>query len=901
MRTILFTILSGWLLVATVASAQTVAGDRFTLNTGPCTERSGSGSPEGAVTGVVCDTYHQTNSPYDVWRKTSGSGNTGWVKDTTGASGLGAALTKADDTNVTLTLGGSPSTALVNAASLTLGWSGQLSLARGGTNASLTAANGAIPYSTATAFALLAPGAGATLLQSTGAGAPIWTTAQYPTIGTATGSYLRADGANWIASTLKLPNTSTANRVLFSTATDTVGDDADLTFSADTLSATKVASSSLTSGRVPVASTAGLLVDDSDLAFATDTLSATKVTAPTHVKTPLVTTEAATNLSLSPTGDLVTDPTGNDVLPATGYDINLGMLTKKYLSLHAAELVVETLVAQNTIATIGGRVLVAPTNILTTDLLAAQTFITVRYNNFVVGDRVYMEADGKVEFMSIDVDDGSHATGRQYTVTRNLDGTGANDWFAGDALLNTGQTGAGFIDIYSWRGIRAGTEIGPTIVGNVRLSSTFNDWSPRWAIGNLNGLYGYGADTYGTAFGNPAATNITIDAANGIRIRNGTTNKLTADTSGNLSMLGDHSIGADGVFRSVATAFGTGTGIYMDHNGGTPRFRVGNPSGNRVGFDGTNLKVVSANFNADENGVVVTSSSDGTYGSGYTNGYGFTTRRAGTLGLFGSSATTGTIRQGLVAKEDSYSSGAQSELVATTDSEANIARVSAEATTTPRVLLQVFDDSTNTYAVLTKSNFDIGPLGSSTFNVATTTGTLVLGNSTTNHNNTNIAVNYSAALTNGIGVNDTSSTSGGEFMRFAISGTQIGGVARVGATSAVNFNQTSDARLKRDLGPAWDVSGLRALLVHDYTWHGDPSGFVDRNVFAQEAYAAIGRGVTPGDDDPVVVTKRWMVDKTAYVPDLIVGWQQHDATLAGHEAHIRALEARIAQLERSQR
>jgi hypothetical protein len=34
----------------------------------------------------------------------------------------GAALTKTDDTNVTLTLGGSPSTALLAASSLTLGW-----------------------------------------------------------------------------------------------------------------------------------------------------------------------------------------------------------------------------------------------------------------------------------------------------------------------------------------------------------------------------------------------------------------------------------------------------------------------------------------------------------------------------------------------------------------------------------------------------------------------------------------------------------------------------------------------------------------------------------------------------------------------------------------------------------
>lgn len=68
---------------------------------------------------------------------------TNFVSSTLAASDIvsGQALTKTDDTNVTLTLGGSPSTALLAAASLTLGWSGQLAQARGGTgsnNGSIT-------------------------------------------------------------------------------------------------------------------------------------------------------------------------------------------------------------------------------------------------------------------------------------------------------------------------------------------------------------------------------------------------------------------------------------------------------------------------------------------------------------------------------------------------------------------------------------------------------------------------------------------------------------------------------------------------------------------------------------------------------------------------------------------
>lgn len=43
------------------------------------------------------------------------------------------ALTKTDDTNVTVTLGGTPATALVHAASIQLGWTGTLAVSRGGT------------------------------------------------------------------------------------------------------------------------------------------------------------------------------------------------------------------------------------------------------------------------------------------------------------------------------------------------------------------------------------------------------------------------------------------------------------------------------------------------------------------------------------------------------------------------------------------------------------------------------------------------------------------------------------------------------------------------------------------------------------------------------------------------
>jgi hypothetical protein len=48
----------------------------------------------------------------------------------------GSELTKTDDTNVTISLGGTPASALLQPVSITLGWTGQLAVGRGGTGAS---------------------------------------------------------------------------------------------------------------------------------------------------------------------------------------------------------------------------------------------------------------------------------------------------------------------------------------------------------------------------------------------------------------------------------------------------------------------------------------------------------------------------------------------------------------------------------------------------------------------------------------------------------------------------------------------------------------------------------------------------------------------------------------------
>lgn len=63
----------------------------------------------------------------------------------------GAALTSANDTNVTLTLGGTPATSLLKTTSLTLGWTGTLAANRGGFGADVSSQSGVPLFATGVA------------------------------------------------------------------------------------------------------------------------------------------------------------------------------------------------------------------------------------------------------------------------------------------------------------------------------------------------------------------------------------------------------------------------------------------------------------------------------------------------------------------------------------------------------------------------------------------------------------------------------------------------------------------------------------------------------------------------------------------------------------------------------
>lgn len=87
-----------------------------------------------------------------------------------------AALTKSDDTNITLTLGGTPATALLQAVSITAGWTGTLAVTRGGLGFGTTSQGDLIYGSAANTLSKLAKDINATrYLSNTGASNnPAW-------------------------------------------------------------------------------------------------------------------------------------------------------------------------------------------------------------------------------------------------------------------------------------------------------------------------------------------------------------------------------------------------------------------------------------------------------------------------------------------------------------------------------------------------------------------------------------------------------------------------------------------------------------------------------------------------------------------------------------------------------
>ena len=136
--------------------------------------------------------------------------------------------------------------------------------------------------------------------------------------------------------------------------------------------------------------------------------------------------------------------------PAGSTQIDLGDYNRKWRTLYAAELYVEVLVAQSVMATIGGRIMVAPTTKLIADINGYQMYIDVKDNDLFNGDYLRLEtAPGgvpQVEEMRVVSTPTTITGGFRYNVLRRVNDTTG---IVTIASMNSSQTtidvNAGFI------------------------------------------------------------------------------------------------------------------------------------------------------------------------------------------------------------------------------------------------------------------------------------------------------------------------------------------------------------------------------------------------------------------------------------------------------------------------
>ena len=134
-------------------------------------------------------------------------------------------------------------------------------------------------------------------------------------------------------------------------------------------------------------------------------------------------------------------------------------------------------------------------------------------------------------------------------------------------------------------------------------------------------------------------------------------------------------------------------------------------------------------------------------------------------------------------------------------------------------------------------------------------------------------------------VSTSVNSAAGSFIVFVNATNTAQGSIQATNSTTTAYNTTSDMRLKENRGTATDVSVLRDTVIHDFVWK--EHGGIDRGIFAQEAIKVNSRAITYNEK-----FDSWGADYSKYVPDLIVGWQYHEARIAELVAKVAALEAR---------
>lgn len=183
----------------------------------------------------------------------------------------------------------------------------------------------------------------------------------------------------------------------------------------------------------------------------------------------------------------ITPGTGiaGSLIPTVTDTYDIGSATKLWRKGYLSEMDA-LLFSKNTVSVIGGWLMIAKNSgaiPVGQDVAAANTTIdfgqAMTLNQFVL-----FRAAGAVEYVQV----GSLSSGTRYNVTRNLDGSGANDWPAGSVYVVLGVNGDGRIELNANSTPR---------ISISKQGATYNAVTETVRIGDVNGLGGASVETYG--------------------------------------------------------------------------------------------------------------------------------------------------------------------------------------------------------------------------------------------------------------------------------------------------------------------------------------------------------------------------------------------------------------------
>jgi hypothetical protein len=164
----------------------------------------------------------------------------------------------------------------------------------------------------------------------------------------------------------------------------------------------------------------------------------------------------------------------------------------------------------------------------------------------------------------------------------------------------------------------------------------------------------------------------------------------------------------------------------------------------------------------------------------------------------------------------------------------------------------------------------------------TSAGALLVGTTTTR---ANISNDFNGSTNNGIALNDTASAASTAYAAFYVNGSAIGSIVRVGSTSAVAYNTTSDYRLKNVIAPV-NNAGERLDLLEpiEYDWKngGRTRGFLAHK-FAEVYPTSVSGEKDAVDENGKPVYQSMQASTSEVMADLI--------------AEIQSLRKRVTQLE----